>query len=120
VIRNVRNSYRKVNKDVERVAADQQAIHASKKSLEAAQAGYANGTRPLAMVIQAQNDWYRAKKQHANARYLYILDSLDLKYNAGTLAIEDIQVINSWLNEDKLILPPALDEDDEVDLDIFY
>jgi outer membrane protein len=120
VIRKVRNAYRKVNNDVESVAAANQAIHSSKKSLEAAKAGYENGTRPLGVVIQAQNDWFKAKKQHATTRYNYILDSLQLKYDAGTLAIEDIQVINSWLDEDQLILPPTLNEKDEIDVDIFY
>lgn len=120
VIRNVRNSYRKVNNDVRGVEAASQAIHSSEKSLEAARAGYRNGTRPLVSVLKAENDWFRAKKDHANARYSFILDSLRLKYEAGTLAVEDLQVINSWLNEDKLILPPAAEEDDEVSSDLFY
>ncbi len=120
VIRKVRNAYRKVNNDVKGVEAAEQAIHSSEKSLEAAQAGYRSGTRPLVNVLKAQGDLFRAKKDHANARYNYILDSLRLKYEAGTLAIEDLQIINSWVNEDKLILPPALDDEDEVDSDLFY
>lgn len=120
VIRNVRNSYRKVNNDVRGVEAAEKAIHSSKRSLEAALEGYADGTRPLAVVLKAQSDWFRAKKDHASARYNFILDSLDLKYVAGTLAIEDLQVINSWLNVDKLILPPGQDLEDEVKVDLFY
>lgn len=120
VIRKVRNSYRKVNNDVRGVEAAEQAIHSSKKSLEAALAAYSDGTRPLVMVLKAQSDWFRAKKDHASARYNYILDSLDLKYVAGTLAIEDLQVVNSWLSVDKLILPPGQDLEDEVKVDLFY
>ncbi len=120
VIRNVRNNYRRVNTDVKAVEAAAQAIHSSEKSLEASLSGYANGTRPLITVLQAQGDLFRARKDHANARYSYILDSLKLKHAAGILAIEDLQVVNSWLNIDKLILPPDLNSEDEVQVELFY
>jgi outer membrane protein len=120
VIRNVRNNYRRVNSDVKAVEAAAQAIHSSEKSLEASLSGYANGSRPLISVLQAQNDLFRARKDHANARYSYIMDSLRLKHSAGILVIEDLQVVNSWLNVDKLILPPDLNSEDEVQIDLFY
>jgi len=120
VIRKVRNSYRKVNNDVKGVEAAQLAIHSSRKSLDAAEEGYSSGILPLVIVLKAQSDWFKAKKEHASARYRYILDSLELKYEAGTLAVEDLQVINSWLNEDILILPPADELEEEVEVDLFY
>lgn len=120
VIRNVRNNYRRVNSDVKAVEAAAQAIHSSEKSLEASLSGYANGSRPLISVLQSQNDLFRARKDHANARYSYIMDSLRLKHSAGILAIEDLQIVNSWLNVDKLILPPDLNSEDEVQIELFY
>jgi outer membrane protein len=120
VIGKVRNSFRKVNNDVKGVQAAELSTHSSEKSLEASEAGYKNGTRPLGIVLKAQNDLFKARKEHSKARYNYILDSLRLKYHVGTLAIEDIQVVNSWLNTDKLILPPEISSTEEVKVDLFY
>lgn len=120
VIRNVRNNYRKVHSSVKRVEAAAQAIHSSQKSLEASRAAYKDGLTPLVSVLKSQNDLFIAKKAHANARYDFIASSLSLKYEAGTLAVEDIQVINSWLNIDKLILPPDLMSGQSTNQDLFY
>ena len=120
VIRNVRNSFRQVVNDVRGVEAAEQSVHSRERSLEASEAGYANGTRPLITVLTAQTDLFRARKEYANARYNFIIDSLKLKYEAGTLAIEDLQVVNSWLESDQLILPPQLESQEEVEVDLFY
>lgn len=120
MIGKVRNSYRKVNNDIKGVEATQLAIHSSEKSLEASQAGYRNGTRPLGLVLKAQTDLFKAKKDYSSARYNYILDSLRLKFNAGTLTVEDIQVVNSWLNTNELILPPQAESEVATEENIFY
>jgi len=122
MIGKVRNSYRKVNNDIKGVEAAELAIHSSEKSLEASQAGYRNGTRPLGLVLKAQTDLFKAKKDYSSARYNYILDSLRLKFNAGTLTVEDMQVVNSWLNTNELILPPQAESDTAVggEENIFY
>jgi len=111
VIRNVRNSFRKVNNDVKGVEAAEQAVLSRGKSLESTREGYFNGSRTLLSVLSAESDLFSAKKDYANARYNYILDSLNLKYEAGTLTVEDLQIINSWLDTDKLIAPTDAEEE---------
>ncbi len=97
VIRNTSNLYRVVNTDVSRVMAQRQSIRSAQAALEATEAGYDAGTRTIVDVLSAQQALYGAKRDYANARYDYIFDLLQLKQTAGTLDIEDITEINSWL-----------------------
>ncbi len=119
VIRDIRNAYRQVYNAVRGVEAAALSVHSNEKALEVAQAGYENGTRSLTDVLITQADVFRARKNHADARYHFITHSLRLKYSAGTLKIEDLQIVNSWLNPDKLILPP--EENNEIPQEnLFY
>ena len=97
IIRNTSNLYRVVNTDVSRVLAQKQSIRSAQAALEATEAGYDAGTRTIVDVLSAQQALYGAKRDYANARYDYIFDLLQLKQTAGTLNIEDITEINSWL-----------------------
>jgi len=97
IIRNTSNLYRVVNTDVSRVMAQKQSIRSAQAALEATEAGYDAGTRTIVDVLSAQQALYGAKRDYANARYDYIFDLLQLKQTAGTLDIDDITEINSWL-----------------------
>ena len=55
------------------------------------------GTRTLVDVLNSQRDLFRARRDFAQARYDYILNTLSLMQAAGTLAPEDLQGVNSWL-----------------------
>lgn len=91
------NLMRIVTTDVAQVGAQQQVIRSAESALEATQAGYEAGTRTIVDVLAAQKTLYSAKKDYANARYNYILNSIRLKQVAGTLSTEDILNINAWL-----------------------
>ena len=47
-------------------------------------------------MLDAERDLYSAKRDYAQARYDYVLDSLRLKHAVGTLQQSDIQAVNSW------------------------
>ena len=104
LIQNSRNLYRLVITDISRVRAQKQGIRSMKAALTAIDAGYNNGTRTILDVLNAQNTLYAVKRDYANARFDYIIDSLKLKQVAGILKEEDILNINNWLDiteEDK-------------------
>jgi outer membrane protein len=48
-------------------------------------------------VVAQERNLYAAKRDHAAARYTYILDTLRLKQAAGTLAPADLDEVNGWL-----------------------
>lgn len=97
ITENTLNLLRIVSTDVAQVHAQQQVIRSAESALEATQAGYEAGTRTIVDVLAAQKTLYAAKKDYANARYNYILNSVRLKQIAGTLSASDLLNINAWL-----------------------
>ena len=67
-------------------------------SSEATQAGFEVGTRTGVDVVNAQREVFRAKRDYAQSRYNYILDTLRLKRAAGMLTPTDLTPINTWLS----------------------
>ena len=57
------------------------------------------GTRNIVDVLNAQNAVFAARRDYANSRYEYVLNSMRLKENAGTLSPEDIAALESFLIE---------------------
>ena len=96
-VQNIRNAYRSVQTDVVTVAARQQAIVSATSALEAVEVGAEVGTRNTVDVVLAQRTLYQALRDYANARYTYVINTLNLKRSAGTLSPQDIVELNNWL-----------------------
>lgn len=92
-----RDAFRGVQSSISRVRALEQAVASNQAAVEAARAGFEAGTRTAVDVLQALRDLYEAQRDYADARYNYILNRLQLKRAAGTLTIEDVRLVNSWL-----------------------
>lgn len=92
-----RQAYMNVVAGISQVKARAQAVASAQTALEATQAGYEVGTRTIVDVLAAQRELFRAKRDYAQARYDYILSTLNLKRAAGTLVADDIREINAWL-----------------------
>ncbi len=95
----ISNSYRTVETDVRAVAAQAQAIVSATSSLEANTVGAEVGTRNIVDVVQAQGALFQAQRNHSNARFQYVMDTLILKQTAGVLTPQDIIDLNEWLVE---------------------
>jgi outer membrane protein len=95
----IRNSYRSVETDVRAVAARAQAIVSAQSSLEANQVGAEVGTRNIVDVVLAQRTLFQTQRDHANARFTYVMDTLALKQTAGVLSPQDVIDLNAWLQE---------------------
>ncbi len=97
VERQVRNAHRGVQSSISRVKALQASQVSAKSALEATEAGFDAGTRTLVDVLNSQRDLFRAKRDYAQSRYEYILNTLSLLQATGTLTVEDLQRVNGWL-----------------------
>ncbi|MCU7799378.1 MAG: TolC family outer membrane protein [gamma proteobacterium symbiont of Lucinoma myriamae] len=95
--KNARSSYLNVISEVSRVKALKQAVISNESALKATEAGFEVGTRTIVDVLNVQRDLYRAKQEHSNSRYIYILNVLKLKQASGELARVDIETVNNWL-----------------------
>ena len=94
-----RSLHMTVTSDVARVKARKQAVKSTQSALDATVAGYEVGTRNIVDVLNAQNAVFAAQRDYANSRYDYVLNSMRLKENAGTLSPEDIAALESFLIE---------------------
>lgn len=95
---NTRSLYRTVNTNIQTASALSQTIISRRSALNATRAGYEVGTRNIVEVLDAQNAYYEALRDFANARYDYIVNSLQLKQASGTLSPEDLVQLNNWLS----------------------
>lgn len=98
VVNNARTAYLNVAADAYRVEARKQAVASNESSLAAVQAGYEVGTRNIVDVLLTQRNLYAAKRDYANARYDYVINSLRLKSASGQLSEIDIKALNGWLD----------------------
>lgn len=95
-----RNAYRGVLSSISRVGALEATNVSARSALEATEAGFDVGTRTLVDVLNSQRDLFAAKRDLAQSRYAYILDTLDLFQASGALDVTDVELVNTWLNPD--------------------
>ena len=95
--RKTRSAYLNVIANISQVKALKQALASSTVALEATQAGFEVGTRTAVDVLNSQRELYRARRDYAQARYNYVIETLNLKLATGTLSIADIEKFNPWL-----------------------
>ncbi len=95
--RETRSAFLNVLSGISEVKARQQALKSSETALEATETGYKVGTRTAVDVLNAQQNLYGAKRDYAQARYAYILNTLSLKQASGSLNETDLNMINIWL-----------------------
>ena len=95
--RQTRDAFLGVKSGISQVEALEQALRSAESAKAAIEAGFQVGTRTSVDVLNADRDLFEARRDHAVARYAYILDVLRLKRAAGTLAEEDLHTVNAWL-----------------------
>lgn len=95
----VRNAYRGVVSSISRVDALEAARLSAESALDATEAGFEVGTRTLVDVLDGQRDLFRARRDYAQSRYDYILNTMALFQAAGTLDREDVVTVDGWLED---------------------
>lgn len=111
VVETTRNLHRAINSDVEQVAARRQSILSSQSSLKATVRGRELGSRNTMDVLNAERQLYSAVREYNNARYDYVLNTLNLKQAAGVLSPSDLTALSLFMNKnydpDRDFLPPG-------------
>ncbi len=95
--RQVRSSFFGVTRAISRVAALEQAVRSQGLALEARQEGFRSGIVSIVAVLDAERDLFETRRDHARARYEYILNSLLLRDTVGQLSEADLLQVNRWL-----------------------
>ena len=97
VVVNSRIAFNTITDGISKVKADRQTIISQQNSLESTEAQFEVGTRTMVDVVNAQQRLFEAQEQLAKDQYDLINAILTLKYLAGTLNVNDIELVNSWL-----------------------
>ncbi|MGB0220811.1 MAG: TolC family outer membrane protein [Sinimarinibacterium flocculans] len=102
VLRDTRIAYRNSSAGLQRVNALKRALDAAVASEQSTRAGFEAGTLSNADLLTAVERRYAAERDHANARYRFLINSLRLKSLAGNLLVADLAQINRMLEAPKL------------------
>ncbi len=104
---NTRSLFMTVSSDVQRVDARRLGIISAKSALDAVESGYEVGTRNIIDVLDAQRSLYASVRDYLNARYDFIVNTLRLKQQAGSLSPDDLGSLNTWISqiEEPSLLP---------------
>ncbi|MDP2878112.1 MAG: TolC family outer membrane protein [Sulfuricella sp.] len=92
-----RQAFLGVTSGLAQVKALEQALVSSQSSLDSTRLGQEVGVRTNVDVLNAQQQFYTAKRDLSQARYNYILNQLKLKSAVGVLRDEDVEQVNRWL-----------------------
>jgi outer membrane protein len=93
VERQTRAAFQAVISGVNLVRALRQSVDSQQAAMEGKELGVQRGLFTPLMVLDAQRDLFIARRDHAQARYDYLLNSLRLKQAAGTLSEDDLAII---------------------------
>jgi outer membrane protein len=97
IVVNSRIAFNTITDGISKVKADRQTIISQRNSLESTEAQFEVGTRTMVDVVNAQQKLFEAQEQLATDQYGLINSILNLKYLAGTLNVNDLEQVNSWL-----------------------
>lgn len=97
VVREARAAFNGVKTAIGKVEALQKSVEAQSLVVEMREEGFRSGLYTSLAVLDAMRDLYLYKKDHAQSRYDYILNSLRLRQAVGTLSEDDLAMVNEWL-----------------------
>ncbi|ABM05046.1 type I secretion outer membrane protein, TolC family protein [Psychromonas ingrahamii 37] len=101
----INRGYNNVGASISSLRAYEQTVLSSRSALDATKAGFEVGTRTIVDVLDATRALYESENLLANARYDYIINMLQLKLSAGTLAEQDIiDISNNLIEVDPTVL----------------
>ena len=95
--RETRNAFRGVLSGIKEVESLKKTVLFQRSALDVKEQGLKSGLNTTIEVLDAQRDLHRAKRGYSQARYNYLLSILRLKRSAGTLAPDDLKMLNTLL-----------------------
>ena len=91
------SAYLNLNSSIAQVKALEQALISSQSQLDSTKLGYEVGVRTSVDVLNAQQQFYSAKRDLLQARYNYLANIIRLKAASGLVSEADLQEINQQL-----------------------
>jgi outer membrane protein len=92
-----RQAYLDLVSVVSQIKAYEQALNSSQSQLDSTMLGYEVGVRTSVDVLNAQQQFFTAKRDLLQSRYAYLMNILSLKSAVGLLNEADIDAVNQQL-----------------------
>jgi len=90
-------AYLNLNTSIAQVKAYEQALISSQSQVDSTKLGYEVGVRTSVDVLNAEQQYFQAKRDLLQSRYNYLVNIIRLKSNAGVVAEADLADINQQL-----------------------
>lgn len=97
IVREVNAAFDGIRSSMSRAEALKKSIESQSVLLEAKEKGYRSGLYTSLAVLDAARDLYMYRRDYAQSRYEYVINTLRLKQAVGTLSDAEIVTINGWL-----------------------
>ena len=94
-----RQAYLNLSSSIAQVGAYEQALISSQSQLDSTNLGYEVGVRTSVDVLNAQQQYFSAKRDLLQARYNYLVSQLKLKFAVGQLNEGDLVALNQALSQ---------------------
>jgi len=91
------SAFLNLSSSIAQVKALEQALISSQSQLDSTKLGYEVGVRTSVDVLNAQQQFYSAKRDLLQARYNYLVNIIRLKTASGLVSEADLQDINQQL-----------------------
>ncbi len=99
VERDIRSGYATLLSDKEKISALGHVVEAKRSLFELRREGYKAGLNSKQTQLEAQRDYYTAKRDLAAARYDHVLNYIKIKQASGQLNPSDMEAINALLSD---------------------
>jgi len=96
-----RSAFLSLRDSVAITVAAEQAMESAKLSMDATKKGYEVGVRNIIDLMDAVEDYHKARKRYFLSLYKHLLARIELKTAAGVVSVNDIESINSLLEKNK-------------------
>ncbi|HEX3914756.1 MAG TPA: TolC family outer membrane protein [Steroidobacteraceae bacterium] len=97
--RQTRAAFRGIVSGIQRIGAARRAVESGERAVEAMRRNVEFGTGTEFELLDAQNNYYTARRAYSQARYDYLTNVLTLKQQAGRLSEMDLVAIDNLLIE---------------------
>jgi outer membrane protein len=97
--RHTRAAFRGIVSGIQRIGAAQRAVDSGAQAVEASRRNVEFGTGTEFELLDAQNNYYAARRAYSQSRYDYLASVLTLKQQAGRLSEQDLNTIDDMLIE---------------------
>ena len=92
-----RSAYLNLVSSIAQIKAYEQALNSSQSQLDSTNLGYEVGVRTSVDVLNAQQQYFSAKRDLLQSHYTYLFNILSLKFATGLLSETDLESVNQQL-----------------------